>query len=170
MIELDNTTVQRIVVGGGQVGESVKMTDRPTRLNDGSTIIQDGDVVELPTEAEFAKSKFAQKFGNGTAYGIFVTRNGQPIQLYASLFEKSIRLYNEDKTPVKDASGNNAPRVNASGTAVKEYQSHGDTETALLALCKKWRKLEFKAARYRTLNYAGTNTVETLVYEINGVK
>lgn len=159
----------RIVNGGGQVGEAVKMSARATRINEGSIIIQDGDVIDLPTEEEFGKCKFAQKFGNGVAYGIFVVREGKSIPLYASMFEKSIRLYDDDKKPLKDAAGNNAPRVNATGTAVTEYKNHGDTESALKAICKKWRKLEFKANTYQTMNFNGTDLRQTQVYEINGV-
>ena len=170
MITEDMTVASdRIVKGGGQVGESVKMSNRATRINDGSNIIQDGDVVELPTEEEFGKCKFAQKFGNGIAYGIFVVRDGKSVPMYASMFEKSIRLYDDDKKPLKDAQGNNAPRVNATGTAVVEYQNYGDTENALKAICKKWRKLEFKANTYQTINFAGTDIRQTQVYEINGI-
>lgn len=170
MVSVDMTVaLERIKKGGGQVGESVVMSGRATRINDGSNIIQDGDVVDLPTEEEFGKCKFAQKFGNGIAYGIFVTRDGKAIPLYASMFEKSVRLYDDDMKPLKDAAGNNAPRVNAIGTAVVEYQNHGDTESALKAICKKWRKLEFKANTYQTMNFAGTGLRQTQVYEINGI-
>lgn len=171
MVSVDMTVaVDRIKKGGGQVGEAVVMSGRATRINDGSNIIQDGDVIDLPTEEEFGKCKFAQKFGNGIAYGIFVTRDGKAIPLYASMFEKSVRLYDDDKKPLKDSQGNNTPRVNATGTAVDEYKKHGDIESALKAICKKWRKLEFRANTYQTMNYTGTDLRQTIVYEINGIE
>lgn len=169
MVKAESLMEKRLLANGGEIGQNVILSDLTIRINDGSELINDGDVLTLPTPEEMSSCKFKEIFRNGTSYGIICKRGNEPIKLHKGTFEKIIIVYNPDKTPKKD-DGGNIIRVSATGNAVDLYRSCVTVEEAFEKLCKEFKELKFVAHRYPTLNFGRIAVVDTIVYDITGVK
>lgn len=154
------TALQRVKVAGGQVGNGVSFANIEVRVNDGSNMFAEGDEFIVPSGEDLQNCKFIRKFNGNNAPGIFVEVGDQVKELYISSFVKAVVPYNDDSTRVKDASGNNAPAIIATGTAVELWKKFANAEDALAAIAgKKLRITRIQSVQTMRQRANGTRTL-----------